>query len=727
MKDYILQYISDINYQPSTYQELLNELEIKNDELEEFDNALEELIASYMVFLNKKKDRYLNQRQANLYVGKISVRNDFSYGFIQSIFPVDLYVSKAFLCGAFNGDEVLFSLDNKNSNYGKSDEAIVQKILKRKVSYIVGTVIKNNNILCLEHNEKGFPSKIRLKYTNHVKVDHVVRCKIIKYDRFLPEAEVVDIIGNVSDIGMDITSIANSYDLRMEFPNSVINEVNELDSDISDEKKRRVDYTNKTVFTIDGKDAKDLDDAISIEKLENGNFELGVYIADVSYYVKENSELDKEAYLRGTSVYLADRVIPMLPVRLSNDLCSLNPNEEKLVIACIMEVDNYGEVISSSINEGIIKTVKRLNYDDCNIVLENGVSEKEDYRCVYEPLIMMYDFAKRINERKYQRGALDFDIPESKVIIDDEGKTIDVVPIERGISEHIIEEFMILANETVSSFIEQMDLPFIYRVHDEPDKVKFHSVQQVFSTLGYSIKSLKPKELQKALENIDEKHNYLKILVLRLMAKAAYSEKNIGHFGLASQSYTHFTSPIRRYPDLIVHRLLRKYIFNSDINASEFLELNNKISEMAEHSSKAERIATECEMKVLDMKKAEFMMKFIGDKFKGSISSVTKFGVFVTIENGIDGLVHISNMDDDYYEYDNKENCFIGRRRGRILRLGNEVLVELIRADKKSSEIDFKLVYNKVNNVNKGGKHYGKRDKQTSRKKNSRKKQKSRA
>jgi len=721
MKDYILEYINSSEYIPSTYEELYNELQIEENEKEEFDNCLNELLESYQLFLNKKKDRYLSQRLANMYVGKISIRNDFSYGFIQSNFSVDLYVPKGFLCGAFNGDEVLFSLADRNS-FGKSDEAIVQKILKRKIIYIVGIVFKNNNLLCLEHNEKGFPKNVRLKGTNHIKKGHVVRCKITKYDRFLPEAEVIEIIGDSNDIGMDITMIAESYDLRMSFPNAVIEEVNQLEKNIELEKSRRIDFTDKQVFTIDGKDAKDLDDAISIERLDNGNYELGVYIADVSYYVTEGSELDKEAYLRGTSVYLADRVIPMLPIRLSNDLCSLNPNEEKLVLSCVMEVNSDGEVISSSINEGIIKTIKRLNYDDCNIVLEQGRDAVEGYDIVYDSLVMMEHLAERINYRKQKRGSLDFDIPESKVILDETGKPIDVVPIERGISEHIIEEFMILANETVASFIEQMDLPFIYRIHDEPDKIKFHSVKNVASSLGYSIRSLKPMELQKLLDNVDDKHSYLKTLVLRLMAKAVYSEKNIGHFGLASDSYTHFTSPIRRYPDLLVHRLLRKYLFNHEIDASEFLVLTNKISDIARHSSEAERTAAECELKVLDMKKAEYMGNFIGDKFKGNISSVTKFGIFVTIENGIDGLVHVSNMDGDYYEYDSRNNMYFGVRSGKTLKLGDSVSVEVIRSDKKTSEIDFKLVYNSTRNVKKGGRANGKRYKKSSKRKGGRKK-----
>lgn len=710
MKDIILEYINSVNYQPSTFEDLALALEVEVGDYEKLSKELEELINNYEVFLNKKKDRFLSPRQANLYKGIINVRQDFSFGFVKSDLPYDVHISKGFLCGAFNGDEVLFSLDGTDK-FGRSDEGIVQKILKRKTEYIVGKVYKHNNLFYLEHNEKGFPEYIRLKDTNHIKVDKIVRAKITKYDRFSCCADVIDIIGDASDIGMDITSVAASFNLRMEFPENVLNEVKSLETDLEAEKKRRVDYTDKLIFTIDGKDAKDLDDAVSIEVLENGNYELGVYIADVSYYVNEDSELDKEAFLRGTSVYLADRVIPMLPVRLSNDLCSLNPNEEKLVIACIMEINRNGEVLNSSITEGVIKTVKRLNYEDCNKVLEEGIKAVPDYEEVYNSLVKMSELAEILFERKHNLGALDFDIPESKVVIDDNGKTIDIVPRERGISEHIIEQFMICANETVASFIENMDLPFIYRVHDKPDKIKFHLFKGIASSLGYSVRSLKPLELQRLLENVDDKHGYIKTLVLRLMAKAVYSEENIGHFGLASLSYTHFTSPIRRYPDLIVHRLLRKYLFNHDIKANEFGDLINKIAYIAKHSSEQERNASDCEMKVLDMKKAEYMADFIGEKFKGTVSSVTKFGVFVTLENSVDGLVHISNMDGDFYQYDSHNNCYFGRRTRRSIKLGDDVSVQLIKSDKKTSEIDFKLVYNNSNRkpiVSKGDKYNGK-------------------
>lgn len=684
MEKIVLDYINKINYQPLEIDELYQCFSDYEFSKEEFIDIIKKLIENHEVFLNKKQDRIISARQANMYKGIISVKNDFLFGFIKSSLPFDVYVSKGSLGGAFNGDEVLFSLDGYSS-----DEGIVQRVLKRKTEYIVGVVYKQNNLLCLKHTEKGFPV-VRLKNTDKIRCEQIIRAKITKYDKFLCEANVIEVIGDTREIGMDITQVMASYNLVQEFNEEVILEANNLDS-LEVNIESRTDYTDKLVFTIDGVDAKDLDDAISIKKLDNGCYELGVYIADVSYYVREGSLLDKEAYNRGTSVYLADRVIPMLPFKLSNDLCSLNPDEEKLVIACIMNIDNDGNVIESNITEGIIKSKKRLNYRDCNKVLDAGISCVPDYADVYESLKIMEELALKLFDNKYKRGALDFDVPESKVILNEEGKAVDVIKVERGISEHIIEEFMIIANETVASFIESMDLPFIYRVHDEPDGLRFQTFKASISNLGYRVKSLHPLELQRLLESIDEKDEYLKTVVLRMMAKAVYSELNIGHFGLASKSYTHFTSPIRRYPDLIVHRLLRKYLFNHQIDSSEFLELTNKIRDIAIQSSERERNATECELKVLDMKKTEYMQQFIGDKFPGVVSSVTRFGVFVTVKDSIDGLVHVSNMDGDYYEYDNYNNQYVGRRTNKKIKMGDKVNVVLINANKEANEIDFRL------------------------------------
>ncbi|MDD3382727.1 MAG: ribonuclease R, partial [Bacilli bacterium] len=466
------------------------------------------------------------------------------------------------------------------------------------------------------------------------------------------------------------------------------------------------------IFTIDGASAKDLDDAVGIKKLESDNTLLGVYIADVSYYVKENGFTDLEALNRGTSVYPVDRVIPMLPEKLSNDLCSLNPNTNKLVMACEMEIDNRGEVVRSEIFPSYIKTLHRLTYEEINRLLDGDKGVISKYKDIVEDLLQMEELAALLNEMRNWRGAIDFDLDEAKIILDKSGEVKDIVPDIRGISERIIEEFMLIANETVASTIKHMELPFIYRVHEQPNFEKLRSFALVVRDLGYSFKTknnkVYPKELQKLLENIDEENVGLKNLVLRMMAKARYSHENIGHFGLASEIYTHFTSPIRRYPDLLVHRLLRRYLVEHDV-----LELDNlgkKISDIAMQSSKKEREADELEYEVTDMLKAEYMEKYIGEKFSGVVSSITSFGMFVTIKRTIEGFVSFSSMTDDYYKY-NPVNMTLEGRRNKVYKIGDKVEVMVTRASKKEREIDFKIINRGSNN---GSKKYRQKQKSKS-------------
>ena len=433
-----------------------------------------------------------------------------------------------------------------------------------------------------------------------------------------------------------------------------------------------------------------------IKKLKNGNYFLGVYIADVSYYVKEGTYLDKDAYSRGTSLYLADRVIPMLPIKLSNDLCSLNPNEEKLAIACEMEIDCDGKIISSELFETVIKTTKRLTYNKCNEVLEtkNCISDSE-YLEVLPHLEIMKELADILETKNTKRGSLDFDVPESKIIVNDKGEAIDVKLVERGISEKIIEVFMILANEAVASTFENLDLPFIYRVHDKPDVMKLQDLKVMAGYLGYSLRGNYAIEIQKFLNSIKEEDAFLKTFVLRLMSKAIYSNENIGHFGLASDAYTHFTSPIRRYPDLIVHRLIRKYIFNSDINVNEFRSLTSKLEEIANHSSEKERASIQCEYDVDDMKKAEYMESHIGEEFEGIISGVHEFGFFVELPNTVEGLVKVENMPKGGYAFIEDSLSLIHRKTKEKYSFGDSVIVKLISASKETSMIDFELVSKK--------------------------------
>lgn len=700
MKNELLTIINSKEYQPLTFEEFFTKLELSTlEEGEILKNTLNELLESGVVFLNKKKTRYILPKDLGYYRGRILIKNP-NFGFIVSEdFKLDLYVSKYNFNEAMDRDEVLFKVNKyiHKKNDGKSkDEATVIKILKRNIETLVGTVKQRKNSYYLDYDRDDIDKKIKITDLNGASVDDIVSVKITNYQYDYLDAKVLVKVGSKKDIGMDILTLAVEHGFDIKFSDSALYEVNNIESDITLETNRRRNSFDKIIYTIDGDDSKDLDDAISIKKLKNGNYFLGVYIADVSYYVKEGTYLDKDAYSRGTSLYLADRVIPMLPTKLSNDLCSLNPNEEKLAIACEMEIDCDGKIISSELFETVIKTTKRLTYNKCNEVLEtkNCVSDSE-YLEVLPHLEIMKELADILETKNTKRGSLDFDVPESKIIVNDKGEAIDVKLVERGISEKIIEVFMILANEAVASTFENLDLPFIYRVHDKPDVMKLQDLKVMAGYLGYSLRGNYATEIQKFLNSIKEEDTFLKTFVLRLMSKAIYSNENIGHFGLASDAYTHFTSPIRRYPDLIVHRLIRKYIFNSDINVNEFRSLTSKLEEIANHSSEKERASIQCEYDVDDMKKAEYMEKFVGKTFEGKISSITNFGMFITLSNTIEGLVRLKDMSDDYYIFNPTLYILKGERTNKRYRIGDDVLVKVVRSDKKMREIDFKLVYNR--------------------------------
>lgn len=699
LNNYLLKIFNDVNYSPKTFEELKDIADVDSEDLEE---ALNELIDNYDIFKNKKGDKYLSSRNAHMYKGYISIKNS-SFGFVSNDYYPDIYVPFENLNEAMNKDYVLYKVDN---NFGDVEGDVI-KVINHHYEYLVGSLVFDKGRYELLTNEKNINKYILVTDKGKAKKGDIVRVKIDSYGNSL-KTHVVDILGDNKTLGIDITMIAASYGVYREFSEEVIDYTNSIDVDLNEERKRRKRYDDKLIFTIDSLSAKDLDDAVSIELLPNGNYELGVYIADVSYYVKDSSILDLEARTRGTSVYLLDRVIPMLPVRLSNDLCSLNPNEDKLVISCIMEIDKNGETVDTRIEEGIIKTTKRLSYEICNEVISGNLDNHPDYEVALKPLEMMLELSRILNEKRRQRGSIDFDTIEPNIILDEEGKAVDIVVTPRGESERIIEEFMIKANESVAYLISSMDLPFIYRVHDKPDNIKFQMLKNYVNGLGYKILSPHPMEIQKLLNSLDESDIYLKNTIIRLMAKAIYSSDNIGHFGLASSYYTHFTSPIRRYPDLLVHRLLRKYLFNNDnlLSDDEYNELLSIIDDIAYTSSTAERNAMNCEFAVDDMKKAEYMSQFIGETFTGIISSIHSFGIFVGLENTVEGLIRRENLKAKGFYYNNQGYYENIRRKGK-LSLGDTIKVRLTNTSKKLSEIDFELVYNN------GGvkKQYGRKNK----------------
>ena len=697
LKENILTLLNDSKYHALTFDEL-KELTLSSED--NLQKALSELIDNYDVFMTKKKDKYISSRTAHMYKGAISIKNN-SFGFVSNDYYPDIFVPGSELNGVMNKDFVLYELIE---NFGEP-YAVIKKVLKHNYEYLVCTVKAFKKKLVFIPNEKNVYDPISIKDTKNVKEGDIVRVKILEYGMPI-KASIVDVLGDINTLGIDITKIACEYGVYREFSDEVINYANEIDNDLSSEKKRKT-YNDKLIFTIDSVSAKDLDDALSIDILPNGNYELGVYIADVSHYVKEDSILDLEARSRGTSVYLLDRVIPMLPTRLSNDLCSLNPNEDKLVISCIMEIDENGDTVDVRVEEGIIKTTKRLAYEICNEVLEYGISEHPDYEVCFEPLKKMLELAKLLNKKREARGAIDFDTIEPEIILDKNGKAIDIITKTRGDSERIIEEFMIKANEEIAELISRMDLPFIYRVHDKPDNIKFQMLKNFVSGLGYKLLSSHPMEIQKLLNNLDDSDIYLKNTIIRLMAKAIYSSDNIGHFGLASSYYTHFTSPIRRYPDLLVHRLIRKYLFNNDniLNDKEYEELRKRIDDIAYTSSTAERNAMNCEFAVLDMKKAEYMSEFIGETFNGVISSIHSFGIFVGLDNTVEGLIRRDSLKYHNFYYNN-HGYYENSRSNKKLSLGDKVRIRVQNSSKDLSEIDFDLVYNSG-----GVRRYGRKNK----------------
>ena len=684
VKKEILFLVNNINYTPLTIEEI--EKEIGFVDIEE---EIKELEESFEVFYSKKHDKILSFRQANRYKGKLMTKYD-DYGFITNDYEDDIYVSSYDMLDAINGDICLYKIE-MDYDYHKP-KAVILKVLKRAKEYLVGEVRYFRKKCYLIPIDKNFNKTCLIINPGKLKSSDVVRCKIKKYGSYL-EVEQTEVLGNSNSLGIDITELVASADVKTEFDKDALDYALKLE--VSDEEyKRRKRFDEKHIYTIDSLKAKDLDDAVSIEKLENGNYELGVYIADVSYFVTEDSPLDKEALERGTSIYLLDRVIPMLPVRLSNDLASLNPNEDKLVITLLMEVNKKGEVIDKKFYEGVIKTTKRLSYEECNECFDGLLDHHLDYKNVMDDLNLMVELKEILENKRLNRGSIDFDLDEVDILLDEKGRPKSIELIERGISEKIIEEFMILANETVAETMEELDLPAIYRVHDKPDNIKYMMLKQVVNNLGYKLNHLHPREIQTLLESLEDEDSYLKDTILRLMSKAVYSTDNIGHFGLASNAYTHFTSPIRRYPDLITHRLIRKYLFNNDnaFGQEESIILKNNLETIAQISSEHERIASDLEFKVIDMKKAEYMQDKIGYVYEGIVSSVHKFGVFVNIGITIEGLIHERRLNG--FVYDATSNSFVCKHQNVVIAVGSKLKVKVSSADKITREIDFDLVYN---------------------------------
>ena len=659
-------------------------------------NTLNELESDLTIY-HTNKDKYIDFEYSHLKKGKLDL-NDKGYGFVVLKDEPDIYIDAKNINHATDGDLVIAEVISKTS--GAKKEGRILRIAKRSYGPLIGEFVNQDGKPTIIPNDKKFKQKVVLtkESTKDCVEGHIVVVDVIKeLDRNTVLGEINTIIGHKNDAGVDIEAIIYKHMFSPKFPDEVLEEVEKIPNEVRlEDKKGRRDLTDLTIFTIDGLDTKDIDDAISIKKLKNGNYELGVHIADVSYYVKPGTKLYDEAYERGTSVYLVDRVVPMLPHKLSNGICSLNPGVERLAQSCVMEINSKGKVVSHDIFESVIKSRKQMNYRDVNKWLDEGIIV-DGYEEFTSDLTLMKELADILRKQRSIRGAIDFDTDEAKIIADDTGKPIDVVLRKRASGEKMIEDFMIAANETVASHIFYMSLPFVYRVHGTPKEEKVNDFLNFVSSLGYKITGKvdinKPYSIQKVLDQLRTKKEYkiLSSLMLRAMQKAVYQTDNIGHFGLASKIYTHFTSPIRRFPDTTVHRLLRTYLYENDESKKTIDYFKEYLPVLTEHASLKERDAIDCEREVEDMKMAEYMMDHIGEEYTGMISGVTSFGMFVELPNMIEGLVHISDIEGDYYNFDETTMSLVGQKHKKRYRIGDEVTVIVKSASKEESFIDFVL------------------------------------
>ncbi|MCO4853094.1 ribonuclease R [Bacillus vallismortis] len=701
--DKLLSFMKEEAYKPLTVQELEEMLNIT--EAEEFKELVKALVAleDKGLIVRTRSDRYGIPEKMNLIKGKISAHaKGFAFLLPEDTSLSDVFIPPNELNTAMNGDIVMVRL-NSQSN-GSRQEGTVIRILERAIQKVVGTYTETRNFGFVIPDDKKITSDIFIPKNgkNGAAEGHKVVVKLTSYPegRMNAEGEIETILGHKNDPGIDILSVIHKHGLPGEFPADAMEQASST-PDTIDEKdlKDRRDLRDQVIVTIDGADAKDLDDAVTVTKLDDGSYKLGVHIADVSHYVTENSPIDKEALERGTSVYLVDRVIPMIPHRLSNGICSLNPKVDRLTLSCEMTINSQGQVTEHEIFQSVIKTTERMTYSDVNQIL---VDDDEELKQKYEPLVPMFKDMERLaqilRDKRMNRGAVDFDFKEAKVLVDEEGAVKDVVIRERSVAEKLIEEFMLVANETVAEHFHWMNVPFIYRIHEEPNAEKLQKFLEFVTTFGYVVKGtagdIHPRALQSVLDAVRDRpeETVISTVMLRSMKQAKYDPQSLGHFGLSTEFYTHFTSPIRRYPDLIVHRLIRTYLINGKVDEATQEKWAERLPDIAEHTSSMERRAVDAERETDDLKKAEYMLDKIGEEFDGMISSVTNFGMFVELPNTIEGLVHVSFMTDDYYRFDEQHFAMIGERTGNVFRIGDEITVKVVDVNKDERNIDFEIV-----------------------------------
>jgi len=695
----ILAMVNDHQYRPMTIDEMAQVLGFDKQEKKVLRNTVEELLKEGSL-LKIKKEKIVLPERYGVYVGRIDV-NKRGFGFVfRGEGKGDIFVPENALKTAMNGDKVQVKLIRENAGTKRAEGEILE-VLERKNSKIIGVYEQTKAFGFVRPEDQKLQHDVFISKSNRnfAETGDVVVVEITKWPEKgrNPEGIILEILGKKGDKGVDILTVVKKFNLPEAFPPKVLSYTDSL-SETAEEKEfsKRRDLRGEKIMTIDGADAKDLDDAVSVVKLENGLYKLSVHIADVSHYVRENTPLDKEAFKRATSVYLLDLVIPMLPEKLSNGLCSLNPFEAKLALSCDMIIDGEGKVVEHEIYESVIESKLRATYEDVTKVLQGEMNESLAKYQAFIPMIEdMKDLQRILEKKREKRGAIEFDFPESKIKLDKLGKPVEVSLYPREISNKIIEEFMLVCNETVSEHMFWTHMPFIYRVHEEPDEEKLKAFTEFSYNLGYPVKlyaGIQPKSLQEVLKKVEGKKEepVLSKLLLRSMMQARYAPENIGHFGLAATYYSHFTSPIRRYPDLLIHRIIKEFL-HGKIDEKRVRSLVPIVSEASKQASEMERVAVDAERELDALKKAEFMQQHIGEVFEGIISSVTNFGLFVELPNTIEGLVHITSLYDDYYVYDERYMTLIGERTGKKYALGEKIRVLVSNVNLDSREIFFEV------------------------------------
>ncbi len=699
-EEIILEFMKDPEYKPMKAKEIAIILGVPKKEYPKFQEAIAELEKEFKIGKNHKNKYKVIEEE---YKEGNFRKNAKGFGFVNIGEEDEIYISKENTNNALNGDIVLVEiLEEKNKL--KKAEGKIKRIIKHEKDTIVGTFQNNRNFGFVVPDDKNFGTDIFISKSNFGKArnGHKVLVEITKYPKNDKKAEgkIIEILGKPNEAGVDMLSLIKEYRLPSRFPEPVVKEAQKFGDKIEEKEiQKRIDNRKDIIFTIDGEDAKDLDDAVRVTKMENGNYRLDVHIADVSHYVKENSLLDNEALIRGTSIYMLGRVIPMLPRELSNGLCSLNAGQDRFTLSCSMEINKEGKVVSSEVYKGIINVKERMNYHDVQKILDKSDTDVlERYKPYIKDFETMAELATILKNRRMEQGYLNLDIPESKIDLDINGKVINIGKYETSFSNEIIEQFMLIANETIAEKFYWLQVPFIYRVHEDPDIDKVKELNKFLFNFGMNIKisneKVYPTEFSKILEQIKgkEEEKVVSNLILRTLKVAKYESENKGHFGIASKYYCHFTSPIRRYPDLFIHRIISKYLDNNyDVPEKWIEDYMQKAEDRARESSEREKIATKVERESEDLKKAEYMEGKIGEEYEGIVSSVTQFGIFVELPNTVEGLIRFDDLGDEYFIYDENRKRLIGERTNKTYQIGDKVKIRVKSASKMLRQIDFEV------------------------------------